>query len=46
MGVEANLRWSIHQILESAVGQDARRAGIRLVGAVYEIASGHVRLLS
>jgi hypothetical protein len=32
--VEANLRWSIHQILESAVGQDAMRAGIRLVGAV------------
>jgi carbonic anhydrase len=46
MAVEANVRWSIHQILESAVGQDAMKAGIKLVGAVYEIASGHVHLLS
>lgn len=44
--VEANVRWSIHQILESAEGQDAMKTGIKLVGAVYEIASGHVRLLS
>lgn len=44
--VQANVRWSIHQILESVEGQNAARAGIKLVGGVYEIASGHVRLLS
>jgi carbonic anhydrase len=44
--VEANVRWSIHQILETPEGQNAMKAGIRLVGAVYEIASGHVRWLS
>ena len=44
--VEANVRWSIHQILETVEGQDATRAGARVVGAVYEIASGHVRLLA
>ena len=44
--VEANVRWSIHQILETEEGQNAAKAGAKLVGAVYEIASGHVRLLS
>ena len=45
--IEANVRWSIHQILETAAGRYATRAGIaRLVGAVYEIASGQVRFLS
>jgi len=44
--VEANVRWSIHQILETAEGQNAMKAGVRLVGAVYEIASGYVRLIS
>lgn len=43
--VEANVRWSIHQILETSEGQNATRAGAILVGAVYEIASGHVRFL-
>ena len=46
IAVEANVRWSIHQVLETPEGQNAMEAGIRLVGAVYEIASGHVRLLS
>ena len=46
MAVEANVRWSIHQILETPEGQNAMKAGIKLVGAVYEIASGHVRMLS
>ena len=46
MAVEANVRWSIHQILETPEGQNAMNAGIKLVGAVYEIASGHVRMLS
>jgi len=44
--VEAHVRWSIHQILESPEGRDAINSGIKLVGAVYEIASGHVHLLS
>jgi carbonic anhydrase len=44
--VEANVRWSIHQILETSEGQNAMKAGIRLLGAVYEIASGSVRFLS
>ena len=44
--VEANVRWSIHQILETEEGQNAMKAGFRLMGAVYEIASGRVRFLS
>jgi carbonic anhydrase len=44
--VEANVRWSIHQILETAEGQNAIKAGARLVGAIYEIRSGHVRVLT
>ena len=44
--VEANVRWSMRQILESPEGRARIAAGeIRLVGAVYEIASGRVRLL-
>jgi len=45
--VEANVRWSMRQILESPEAQarlpDNR---IKLVGAVCEIATGHVRLLA
>jgi len=44
--VEANVRWSIHQILRTPEGQNAMKAGIKLAGAVYEIAFGKVRLLS
>jgi carbonic anhydrase len=46
MAVEANVRWSMHQILETAEGQNAIKAGARLVGAIYEITSGHVHLLT
>jgi carbonic anhydrase len=46
VAVEANVRWSIHQILETQEGKNAIKAGAKLVGAVYEIASGRVRLLS
>lgn len=46
MAVEANVRWSMDQILDTKEGQYAISAGVRLVGAVYEIVSGHVRLLS
>jgi carbonic anhydrase len=44
--VEANVGWSINQILETEEGQNAMKAGFRLMGAVYEIASGRVRFLS
>ena len=43
--VEANVRWSIHQLLATPEGQNALNAGAKLVGAVYEITSGHVRFL-
>jgi len=42
--IEANVRWSIQQILETAAGKYATGAGVaKLVGAVYELASGQVR---
>ena len=44
--VEANVRWSMQQILETPEGQNATRTGAKLVGAVYEISSGHVRFLA
>ena len=44
--IEANVRWSMHQVLETPEGQNATRLGAKLVGAVYEIASGRVRFLS
>lgn len=44
--VEANVRWSIHQLLETPEGQQAAREGRKkLVGAVFEINSGRVRFL-
>jgi len=43
--VEANVRWSIHQLLVTSEGQNAISAGAKFVGAVYEITSGHVRFL-
>jgi len=43
--IEANVRWSMRQILESPEGQNAIKAGAKLVGAVYEIVNGHVRFL-
>ncbi|SRR5258706_9680318 len=46
-GVEANVRWSMRQILESPEGRARITGGpIKLVGAVYEIATGRVRLLA
>jgi len=44
--IEANVRWSIHQLLETPEGKNAVRKGAQLVGAIYEIASGRVRFLS
>jgi carbonic anhydrase len=44
--VEANVRWSMHQLLETPEGKQAARAGRKkLVGAVFEINSGRVRFL-
>jgi carbonic anhydrase len=45
--VEANVRWSMHQLAESPEGKAAlRERRARLVGAVYEISTGRVRYLS
>ena len=44
--VEANVRWSMHQLLETPEGkQAAREERKKLVGAVFEINSGRVRIL-
>ncbi len=44
--VEANVRWSMHQLLETPEGRVALKKGAQLVGAIYEIASGRVRFLA
>jgi carbonic anhydrase len=44
--VEANVRWSMHQLMETPGGKDAVKKGAQLVGAIYEIGSGRVRFLS
>lgn len=44
--VEANVRWTIAQILDSPEGRARLAEGrMRLVGAIYEIATGRVRYL-
>jgi carbonic anhydrase len=44
--VEANVRWTVHQILNSPEGQARLAEGrMRIVGAIYDIHSGHVRWL-
>jgi len=43
--IEANVRWSMRQILQTPEGQNAQRLGARLLGAVYEISTGQVRFL-
>jgi carbonic anhydrase len=44
--VEANVRWSMHQVLETPEVQARLVEGVlRLVGAVYELETGHVRFL-
>jgi carbonic anhydrase len=46
-GVEANVRWSIAQIMATpGVKARAAEGKMKLVGAVYEIATGKVRFLS
>jgi carbonic anhydrase len=46
-GVEANVRWSMHQVISAPEAQDAFRAkrNVLIVGAVYELATGKVRWL-
>jgi carbonic anhydrase len=44
--VEANVRWSMHQLMETPGGKSAVKKGAQLVGAIYEIRSGRVRFLS
>jgi carbonic anhydrase len=43
--VEANVRWSMHQILETPEGKAGVARGVKLVGAVYELETGRVRFL-
>jgi Carbonic anhydrase len=44
--VEANVRWTMRQILESPEGQERQAQGrMKLVGAIYEIETGYVRFL-
>ena len=44
--VEANVRWSMRQLMETPEGKQAAREGRKkLVGAVFEINSGRVRFL-
>lgn len=45
--VEANVRWSMQQLLQTPEGRAASAEGrMRLVGAVCELATGRVRLLA
>ncbi len=44
--VEANVRWSMHQLMETPGGKTAVKKGAQLVGAIYEISTGRVRFLS
>jgi carbonic anhydrase len=44
--VEANVRWSMHQLLETPEAKARMAEGVmKLVGAVYELATGRVRFL-
>lgn len=44
--VEANVRWSMRQILETPEGRERQAEGnVKLVGAIYEIETGRVRFL-
>jgi carbonic anhydrase len=44
--VEANVRWAMRQLLETPEAKARAAEGVmKLVGAVYELATGHVRFL-
>ncbi len=44
--IEANVRWSMKQLLETPEGRNAIKTGAKFVGAVYDIATGEVRFLT
>jgi carbonic anhydrase len=46
-GVEANVRWSMHQVMQAHEAREAfrRRESVLIVGAVYELSTGKVRWL-
>lgn len=45
--VESNVRWTIQQITDTPEAQARLAAGrVKLIGAVYEIATGRIRLLT
>jgi len=45
-GVEANVRWAMHQLLETPEAKARAAEGVmKLVGAVYELTTGRVRFL-
>jgi carbonic anhydrase len=45
--IESNVRWTIHQIMESPEARARRAEGrVELVGAIYEIETGRARLLA
>jgi carbonic anhydrase len=44
--VEANVRWSMHQVLETPEGKAGAARGVKLVGAIYELETGRVRFLA
>lgn len=44
--IEANVRWSMHQLLETPEGQNGLKMGVKLVGAVYDITTGQVQFLA
>jgi carbonic anhydrase len=43
--IEANVRWSMHQILETPEAKEAVKTGSKLVGGVFDFATGQVRFL-
>ena len=44
--VEANVRWSMRQILDTPEARERQAEGrVKLVGAIYEIETGRARLL-
>src|SRR3954451_17899530 len=44
--VEANVRWSMHQLLDTPEGRARMEEGVvKLVGAIYELRTGQVRIL-
>jgi carbonic anhydrase len=46
-GVEANVRWSMHQVIRAREARQAfrRKGSVLIVGAVYELSTGKVRWL-